>query len=93
MGIINDNQEFASVRLNLQDIFKAKGGAVMYAFASLGMWYLRRHTPDLAQQVRDTNTLTQWAFDKGELVVCIGKQGYPDDETKKAINKYLEHLQ
>lgn len=87
-SISNDNQEFAVINIALEDLFKADDNAIRFVLASLGVHFLRRAAPDVAKQINQSFTMTNWFFDKGEFVVCVGKKDFDEAQIKGAIEKY-----
>jgi len=93
-SISNTNSKFVKVNINLEDLFNVNGHAVRFALASLGVYFLRRAAPEIAEEIKgNINTLTDWYLKNGELVVMIGKNGFTQDEVTQAISDHKQYEQ
>jgi len=91
MGYIKDGKKFVVINISLEDIFKADPNAIRFTLASLGVYFLRRAAPELAATLEgNINTLTDYFFKDGDLVVCVGKSGYERKEVEADIQRYKE---
>lgn len=90
MGSINlDNQRFIVINITLEDLFSADSNAIRFVLASLGVHFLRKTVPDVAEQIGQIHTLTNWFFKEGQFVVCVGKKDFERREVEKDILQYI----
>lgn len=95
MGSIHlDNQRLILINITLEDLFKADNNAIRFVLASLGVYFLRKAVPDVAKQIGQFHTLTDWFFKDGRFVICVGKKNFKRREVEEDILQYIrEHLE
>jgi hypothetical protein len=89
MGSISEKDKFVAVTLTLEDYLSADSALQRFMYASAGMHLLRRHAHHLADQITGREeTITDFFYKDGNMVVCIGKNGYDRNSIEQAIKKF-----
>ena len=90
MGQIKDDEKFVMIEISPADVIKDDSGAVHFALASLGLHFLRKAAPALAEQLHTTASATDWQIKDGNIRIFVGKKQYEIPDIRSAVQTHKE---
>jgi hypothetical protein len=101
LGSINNAiNEFVVVSFTPDDLDKVDQKAadfigkasLHYVISSIGAHFLHKAAPDVSERINRGLQTTDFITVGEEVLVLLGKRGYPDHQIVKAINEFKEKL-